>query len=518
MTEQNEGEVTNDAGQPPSNEQSRVDAENPEKAKPEELCSDEDLRLGFYSPLSTLFRLVGGPILSQITSACYGLVDSMWISKSIGEIGLTATSTSYTVDYAGLAFGHFVNVAASTQISYLYGQKRNGDVSQVIVDLIRVCCVLGILVPAVLIPISKPLMRWLSNGAENIVDMAFYYLLPVLVGAITAMIYLLGCGVLQAQGRTWLYGAAQISSFIINGLIFDPIFLFALKTDVWGAAMSTMIAELIPGAVILFCLLRGKLGIKFSCDMWKKWPSRDTWIALKVGLSSLIMQLSIIIPAIFMQKYIALTAEYVNQFDDIMAMWNVVLRLNQLSICVVIAFNTAYLPAASYAYGKHDYGRIVKLTLHTLWVTFIWALICTGVICLFPRQLGRIWSSKDSFLGWIEKILPKAFLAVFLCPVPYISIAFLQAVNRPMFASVLSVLTNLLPLPIFSSIMYFTDRTDPARLFWAYVMKDGFSLVASLSMIAYPFIQILRNKHVPVENNLDDISESSSEKSKDAVN
>ena len=482
--------------------------EAPGEREPEpELETDEDQRLGGYPPLQTLFRLVGGPILSQITSACYGLVDSMWISKAIGEIGLTATSTSYVIDYVGLAFGHFVNIAASTQVSFLFGQKRIGDIGQVVVDLIRVCCILGVLVPAVLLPFSKPLMRWLSNNNERVVDMAFYYLLPVIVGAITAMIYLLGCGVLQAEGRTWLFGLAQISSFVMNGLIFDPILLFWIKTDVWGGALATMLAELIPGCVIMFFLLRGKLTVQFTCEMWRRCFSRDSLAALKVGLSSLIMHLSTTIPAVFMQKYIALTADYVNQFEDIMAMWNVVLRLNQLSVCIVLAFNTAYLPAASYAFGKSDYRRIVRLTLHTLWVTLVWAGICNALICLLPRQLGMIWSSRDNFLVWVERILPRAFMVIVLCPFPYISIAFLQAVNRPLFASILSVLTSLVPLPVFSSIMYFTDRTDPVRLFWAYIMKDIFSLVMSLAIVSYPFISIVRqSRYTPFQDGeLDDL-------------
>ena len=459
--------------------------------------TEEDKRLGGYSPLGTLFRLVGGPILSQITSACYGLVDSMWISKAIGEIGLTATSTSYVIDYVGLAFGHFVNIAASTQVSFLFGQKRTSDIGQVVIDLLRICCILGVLVPAVLLPISKPLMMWLSNNNEHVVEMAFYYLLPVIVGAITAMVYLMGCGVLQAEGRTWLFALAQISSFIMNGLIFDPLLLFGFKTDVWGGALATMLAELIPGCVIMFFLLRGKLTIQFRCEMWRKCFSKDSMTALKVGASSLIMHLSTTIPAIVMQKYIALTAAYVDQFEDIMAMWNVVLRLYQLAVCIVLAFNTAYLPAASYAFGRSDYKRIVRLTLHALWVTIVWAGICNAVICLLPRQLGMIWSSKDNFLSWVERILPRSFMVIVLCPIPYISIAFLQAVNRPLFASILSILTSLVPLPVFSSIMYFTDRTDPVRLFWAYVMRDVFSLVVSIAIVAYPFVDVIRKCRSP---------------------
>jgi Na+-driven multidrug efflux pump len=392
----------------------------------------------------------------------------------------------------GLAFGYFVNVAASTRISFLFGQRRVGDVSPVIVDLIRFSFILGLIVPAILIPVSKPLMSWLSNDSETIVDMAFYYLLPVLAGAITAIIFLLGCGILQAQGRTWLFGFAQISSFVLNGLILDPLFLLGFKTGVWGGAMSTMLAELIPGCVIMFFLFRGAFQVTFKWSQFSAGFSPETWIALKVGLASLIMHLSTTIPAVFMQKYMALTAAYVGEFNDIMAIWNVLLRLNQVSICFVLAFNTAFLPAASYAFGRGEYKRILRLIMHFIWITYLWSIFCEILIIFAPTELGKIWSHSDSFLGWVRKLLPNAFLGVFLCPTPYIAIGFLNAVNQPLFSSILSIATNLLPLPIFSSILYFTDGHDPARLAYSYAIRDAFSFVMSIVVVAYPFYQIVK--------------------------
>jgi Na+-driven multidrug efflux pump len=204
------------------------------------------------------------------------------------------------------------------------------------------------------------------------------------------------------------------------------------------------------------------------------------------------MHLSTTIPAIFMQKYMALTAEYVGDFESIMAIWNVLLRLNQVSICFVLAFNTAYLPAASYAFGRREYRRILRLTVHFIWITYLWAVFCELLIILAPTQLGEIWSEKASFLSWVEQLLPNAFYGVFLCPTPYIAIGFLNAVNQPLFSSVLSITTNLLPLPVFSSILYFTDKHNPARLAYAYAIRDGFSFVMSLAVVAYPLYQIVK--------------------------
>jgi Na+-driven multidrug efflux pump len=214
------------------------------------------------------------------------------------------------------------------------------------------------------------------------------------------------------------------------------------------------------------------------------------------------MHLSTTIPAVFMQKYMAMAAEFVGEFEDIMAIWNVLLRLNQFSICVVLAFNTAFIPAASYAFGRGQYRRILYLLLHLVWITFLWAGICECVMCLIPRQLGQIWSRKENFLKWVEKLLRPGFYGIVLAPAPYISIAFLNSVNEPCFSAVLSVLTNLIPLPVFSTIMYFTGKEDPVRIVWAYLMRDGFSFVMSLVIAARPLWRIVKEarKEVSMES------------------
>jgi Na+-driven multidrug efflux pump len=256
-----------------------------------EVDREVDRRLGASPPLLTLLSLVAGPFCSQVTSACYGLVDSMWISHSIGEIGLTVTSTAFVVDYIGLAFGYFISVAASTGTSFSYGNARASEVPRMISDLIWSGLIISIAVPAVLIPVAKSLMRWLSNGSEEIVHQAFLYLLPTLAGAITAVMFLLGCGILQGQGRTWHFAAAEIGSLILNGLVFDPLFLLGFKTEVWGGGLATMLAELVPGVVLMYYVLSGRSGPRFDIHLFFQKFSPESYAALRAAFASLIMHL-----------------------------------------------------------------------------------------------------------------------------------------------------------------------------------------------------------------------------------
>ena len=91
---------------------------------------NEQIRLGYYSPL--------GPIFSQIVTALFYIVDSFWISKSIGSDGLTATGVVSLLEAINNSFGLYLSTCVSVQISYLFGQKRNDECPQIFVDIIRI--------------------------------------------------------------------------------------------------------------------------------------------------------------------------------------------------------------------------------------------------------------------------------------------------------------------------------------------------------------------------------------------
>jgi Na+-driven multidrug efflux pump len=127
-----------------------------------------------------------------------------------------------------------MSVAASIQLSSMFAQKKHTRASRVIADLLRVCLLIGILVPAVLLPVSKPLMRWLApdESSEENIHEGFTYLAIMFGGAFVTCVYYLLCGCLETEGRTVWYNCIQLMSTTLNQGIFNPIFIVVLKMGI----------------------------------------------------------------------------------------------------------------------------------------------------------------------------------------------------------------------------------------------------------------------------------------------
>lgn len=139
---------------------------------------EEIYRLAGRKPLITILHLMVGPVISQVTGALYGILNSIWVSKKLGEQGLSAVATEITLEGIGKAFGFFLMIAGSTKISQLFGRKQFEDATQVACDLIRLTIVCGIIVPVAILPSHNPMCRWFQ-ASEKTTEWGFQYILPL---------------------------------------------------------------------------------------------------------------------------------------------------------------------------------------------------------------------------------------------------------------------------------------------------------------------------------------------------
>lgn len=443
---------------------------------------DEQTRLGAFPPLPTLLKQATGPICSQVVTALYGIVNSFWVSKSIGPKGLTAMGTVSIVEAINMAFGHYLSACISSRISYLFGQKRNEECAQVFVDIVRLSLIFSICVPVVILSCTKPLVGWFGADQE-IQDMALTYMIPMSGLTLFYENYMICCGLLQAEGLSWLYGVFQICSLIVNMAVLDPLFLLGFKTPIWGASLASIVASTIPMIILMTIIFKGKFEVKPKFSMFKNKISKETFSALKVGLTTLIELLSSNLPDIVIQKYLGMTANSIGKYNEIISVWSVLLRIYGFIICVCNGIATGLLPCASFAFGAQRLRRVRNLALHALWIGIVWGAVCEAIIIPNAREFAKLWLNEEEFLYWAKRILQSCLYGVVLAMFRFVSATTFQATKKVLAATIQSVLTLLVPIPIFSSIMYFTDKHNPSRLVLAFPISEAFSVVVCLLFV-----------------------------------
>ena len=458
--------------------------------------SREDKILGGRGELVTLLLMSIGPLASQISNSTFGLVNTLWLRNAVNELATSALATSTTIDSLSTSFGYFYMICATSQISSLFGAKRGHLAAQVLCDLLRLTLITGALLPVILFPVAKPLMRWFG-AQEDVVSLGFSYLLPIVSCSVLTSIYLLLCGCLQAEGRIVWFSLVQISAMLLNACVFNPMFLLGFKVGIIGSGFSIVLSQGLPAIVLLVMFFVGKFTVKPTWKGLLSKPIPETRQALKTGSAALISAVSATLPSIFFQKFIGAGCENEEVFNVMMSMYNSYNRIYQLVVAVYLALTSGYLPSTSYAYSGKRYGRVLKLTLHLFWLVTVIAAVVETVLFSFPDEIAGIFSSKPLFVERFKACMPKYWASNFACSWQYVATVMLQAIQWSVSAFTVSFFTQIVMWPVFSCVLYFTKKDDEVRLFYAVLGNDlaSIAFAAPFVILALRSVIRLRRQH-----------------------
>lgn len=456
---------------------------------------EDEKALGGHPPLLTVLYLSIGPLVQQIINALYSLIDTIYVAKALGQDGVEVYGAVFVVEFFAIAIAQFLSAGLSVRLSYLIGTRNVDECSQLYVDFLRLSIIFGILIPCCVLPITKPFVKWFGAN-ESLSERCFQYMIPHSGLCLFNNFFMTCCGVLQATGRSITYAIVQVAAFVINIGCIDPIFLFVLKLPIWCASLATVLSQGIVGTTLIIMFFTGKFDISPKGKMFFSKFSKETSPALRLGLSTLVENLSLSLPLLLLQKYFNSAATEIHEYDNCITSWAIVEKLYLLIGGVCIGFSQGFLPAATYAYGARQYRRYTRLMLHSLWLSTLWSTVFSAVVILFPRQIVSFWSTDKHFQDIAVQIVPVLFYTALTLGIQYVVPCALQSMLRVFLSTTLSVLTLLLPMPVFSTILYFTGdgKKNPRRMMFTYTFNDVYAVILCFLFAVVPIYKLLKLK------------------------
>ncbi|EAY02591.1 hypothetical protein TVAG_254920 [Trichomonas vaginalis G3] len=439
-----------------------------------------------------------GPLGSQITNAFFGILNSIWISKYVGDIGTSAVGIDVLWEQMARGFGLFLMCAASTQICKLFGKCEFKEAEQVVCDLLRVALICGMVVPALLLPINKPCSKWF--GASDIVtNAAFRYLLPQCVGSVFTCLFLACCGFLQAEGRTLLIGIIYLVSLGIGMGALNPLFLAVFKTGIIGPSIVVVICDGIPGIILIILYFCGVFDIKPSLKGLFKPFSHATYQGLLVGSSQLILQICMNLPGILVRKLIGKSVANSDEYEYAMAGFNTLCRYQAFINMVVLALCAGYLPAASYAYSADMCKRYLHLTFHLNWLSLVWCVITTTLCFVFPKEISKLFGKGEKYIYYSSHMLKNGNIVTFILFTRLTIQNMLQSQQKGIRAMIISVISNFVSHITFVSILYVTNKHNVVRLMYVYPISYSLGFILGSILLIKPLYEVIRKSKSDME-------------------
>lgn len=197
-----------------------------------------------YEKVSTLLRRFALPsITSTLVSSLYNIVDQIFIGQGVGYLGNAATNVSYPFSTICLAISLLVGIGSASQFSLLLGQKKPEQAAKVAGSGIVLMAVAGVLYTVLGKLMLEPLLQ-IFGATADVLPYACQYAEITLLGMPFLIVTNGLSNLIRADGSPRYSMFCMVSGAIANTIL-DPIFIFVCDWGVVGAALATVIGQLL---------------------------------------------------------------------------------------------------------------------------------------------------------------------------------------------------------------------------------------------------------------------------------
>lgn len=319
--------------------------------------NDDQYEKMIKTPIPKLILTLAVPtIIGMLITSAYNMADAYFVSK-LGTSASGAIGIVFSLMAIIQALGFTVGMGSGSTISRLLGKKENDKAQEMASSALAVSFILGIILSVTGLLMLEKMMR-LLGATKSILPYAVEYAKYILYAAPVMMASFVLNNLLRAEGKTKLAMTGIGIGGILN-IALDPLLIFGFGMDIGGAAVATLISQVI-GFIVLLSFFRKKTILRFSIrKISKKFTIYKEFIGN--GMPSLFRQ------GLASVASVALNRVAAAQSDAAVAAMSIVSKIFMMVFCVLIGFGQGYQPAAGYNYGAKEYGRVKKAYRFMLW-------------------------------------------------------------------------------------------------------------------------------------------------------
>ena len=418
-------------------------------------------------------------IISLLVGALYNIVDQIFIANAdyLGSYGNAANTVVFPLTVIALAISVMIGDGCCAFVSLSLGKKKIEDAKNSMGNSILLTMILSLILTAIYLIFSNQIISAFGGTVnEETFAHSKEYFFWITLGIPFYMFGQAMNPVIRADGNPKFAMISTLAGALIN-IIFDPIFIFLFKWGMMGAAVATVLGQIVTTVLAIWYLFNTRV-VKLSIENLTPnlFVIKNT---LLLGLCSFLAQISLVAAMAAINnmicKYGALDEIFgLEQFAQIpMAVVGIVMKFFQIVISVSIGTAAGCIPIVGYNMGANLSSRVKKLFTGLLIAESILGAVALIIVEIFPSLLIQIFGAANESIYYTDFAI-KAF-RIYLCMIILACInkatfIFLQAMGKAAVSTMLSMVREIvfgvgfaLLLPIFfglDGVLYSMPLSD----------------------------------------------------------
>lgn len=421
--------------------------------------------------LTALALPIMGSSLLQFT---YNLIDMLWVG-GLGSDAVASIGSSNFFIGLGYSINSLVVIGTGIKVSHAIGKKDNEEVSKYINSGIAINFVIAIIYGLVLIALGKNFISFLNLNNDIVERGSYYYLAinaPILFFSFFNFLY---TRIFSSFGNNGDSLKINAIGMILN-IILDPIFIYIFKLGVLGAAVATLISN-----IVIFILYKVKSNGILNYNKYVGIDKGKILEIIRLGFPMAFQRILFTLVNIILAKVIAIFG------TNSIAAQKIGLQIESITYMVIGGLNGAIASFTGQNFGANKFKRIKQGYYTALLLGIIYSVIMSIIFIVFKEPIIRLFIREKNTIiiagGYLQAV---AFSQGF-STIEMVSNGFFTGIGMPKVPATISIVFTVLRIPMALILMKYLGING---IWWSIAVSSILKGIAAYFMY---LIKIRRN-------------------------
>ena len=381
-------------------------------------------------------------IISMLVGSLYNIVDQFFIGQRVGELGNAATNIAFPLSTSCLALALLIGIGGSSAFNLAMGSGHEKRAVNIMGNAVVLLAGSGLVLSIITLLFLKPLLLFFGSP-KAVLPYAMEYTKITAFGFPFLLLSTGGGHLIRADGRPRITMLCNLVGAVLNTIL-DALFVFGLNLGMSGAALATIIGQIVSGALAIGYLMHGKTVTIRRENLRIKWEN-VTRIA-SLGMAPCSNQVAMMVVQIIMNQSLKHYGSHSIYGENIpIACAGIITKVNMIFMSFVIGLSQGLQPIASFNYGAGKKGRVKEAYIKAISIGAVLAVIAFLMFQFFPRQIISIFGDgSELYYQFAIRYFHVFLFFTFVNFMQPITSNFFTAIGKPKVGSFLALTRQIL--------------------------------------------------------------------------
>ncbi|MGN0313555.1 MAG: MATE family efflux transporter [Fusicatenibacter sp.] len=360
----------------------------------------------------------------------YNLADTFFIGQTHDAFQVAAVSLATPVFLIFMAVGTIFGIGGTSVISRAMGEGKEDYAKKVCSFCMWSCVAVGIAMSVAFLLFMDPILKVMGASSDTWEPSKTYLTIVSLSGP---FVLISNCysNVIRAEGKSGKAMMGQLIGNLLN-VVLDPIMILGLGWNIAGAAIATVIGNVIGACYYLTYFLQGKSSLSIhprDFSMKNRVCKGVLTIGIPASLGSLLMSIS----------QIVVNSQMASFGDMAVAGIGVAMKVTMITGMICIGFGQGVQPLLGFCVGARLWERFKKIMRFSLVFSFALSTVMTVICYLFTNQIVSVFLTDSVAFDYAVEFTQILLTTSFLFGVFYVLSNALQAMGAASAALIINL-------------------------------------------------------------------------------